>query len=86
MAKRLVDCIGIKENKLEAFIPARVVVKRGIIRGIPMDFSTEDLLERIRVENPSLHITGARRLQMLQRTYQHETQRQSETAKSRRRQ
>jgi hypothetical protein len=41
MANSLVDCIGIKENKLEAFILARVIVKRGIVRSIPLDISTE---------------------------------------------
>jgi hypothetical protein len=65
--KRLVDCIGIKENKLDAFVPTRVVVKKGIIWGIPLDISTEDLLEKIRAENPSIHITCARRLQNLQK-------------------
>jgi hypothetical protein len=65
-ANSLVDCVGIKENKLEAFIPARVVVKKGILRGIPLDINTEQLLGRIRTENPYLHVTGAKRLQMLQ--------------------
>jgi hypothetical protein len=47
MTSSLVDCIGIKGNKLEAFAGARVVVEKGIIRGIPLDISTEELLERI---------------------------------------
>jgi hypothetical protein len=68
MANSLVDCIGIKENKLEAFILAGVIVKNRIIRDIPMDISTQELLERIRIENPSLHDTGAKRLQMLQKS------------------
>jgi hypothetical protein len=67
MADSLVDCISIKENKLEAFIPARVIVKKGIIRGIPLDISCEELLERIRIENPSIHVTGVKRLQMVQK-------------------
>jgi hypothetical protein len=43
-----------------------VIVKKGNIRGIPLDTSTEELLERIRIENPSRHVTGTKRLQMLQ--------------------
>jgi hypothetical protein len=67
IANSMVVCIGIKENKLVAFIPARVVVKKGIIRGIPLDISNEELLERLRTKNLSLHVTGAKRLQMLQK-------------------
>jgi hypothetical protein len=66
MANSLVDCIGIKENKLEAFIPATELVKEEFIRGIPLDIGTEGLLERFRIENPSLHVTRPKRLQMLQ--------------------
>jgi hypothetical protein len=58
------EAIGIRENKLEAFIPARAIVKRGTIRGILLDVGTEELLERIRLENLSLNVIGARRLQM----------------------
>jgi hypothetical protein len=65
MANSLGNCIGIKENILEAFILAGLIVKKGIMRDIPMDTSTHELLERIRIKNPSLHVTGAKRLQML---------------------
>jgi hypothetical protein len=44
-----------------------MVVKKGIIRGIPLDISTEELLERIRTKNLSLHVIGTKRLQMLQK-------------------
>jgi hypothetical protein len=59
MANSLDVCVGIKENKSEAFIPARVVVNKEIHRGIPLDISTEELLERLRTENLSLHVTRA---------------------------
>jgi hypothetical protein len=61
MANSLVNCTENKENKLEAFILARVVVKKRIIGGISLDINTGELLERIRTENPSLHVTGAKR-------------------------
>jgi hypothetical protein len=67
IANSLVVCIGIKENKLVAFIPARVVVKKGIIRGIPLVISNEKLLERLRTKNLSLHVTRAKTLQILQK-------------------
>jgi hypothetical protein len=67
MANSLVDHIGTKENKLEAFIPAIVIVEKGIIRGTPLDVSTEELLERIRIKNSSLHVSGVKRLLMLQK-------------------
>jgi hypothetical protein len=62
MAKSLINCIGIKKNKPEAFIPAIMTVKRGIITRIPFYIRTEELLEKIRIDNPSLHITGTKRL------------------------
>jgi hypothetical protein len=65
MSNSLVDCVGIKENKLEALVSTRVVVKKRIIRGLPSDISTEELPERIRAESPSLLVTGAKRLQIL---------------------
>jgi hypothetical protein len=67
MADSLVDCIWIKENKLEAFFPARVMVKKRINRGIQLDISSAELLERIRIENPSLLVTRVKRLQMVQK-------------------
>jgi hypothetical protein len=54
MANDLIDCIENKENKLEVFIPARVVVKKGIMRGIPLDISTEELLELEPRTHPSM--------------------------------
>jgi hypothetical protein len=67
------------ENKLGVFILAREIVKKRITRGIPLDISTEELLERIRNENPSLHVTRAKRLQMLQKPYRYKAQRQGKT-------
>jgi hypothetical protein len=60
MANSLGDFIGIKEIKLEAILWARVIVEKQILRGIPLDINTEDFLERIRIKNPSLHISGAK--------------------------
>lgn len=67
MANIATDWIGIKEKKLGVFIPAREIVKKRITRGIPLDISNEELLERIRHENPSPHVTGSKWLQILQK-------------------
>lgn len=47
-----------------------MIVIKGIDKRIPLDISTEELLERIRIKNLSLHVSGVKRLQMIQKNVQ----------------